>query len=206
MFESKEEKKAKREAEKAAKAAAKEAQQDEAKQAEAQGESPVETIQKAQEEVNEALEESKATITDKNGVEYEECPKPVEVPSSPEDNMLIHNLRIIDVAEMCHEANRAWCEKNNDRSQKSWLNASIAQRVSCIEGVKSALKLKNPTPAAMHNLWMKHKAQEGWTYGELKNEEEKTHPCMVAHHLLPWYQQVKDRIFLNIVLAFKKED
>jgi hypothetical protein len=46
---------------------------------------------------------------------------------------------VLEIAKVCHEANKAWCEANNDYSQKSWDEAEHWQRDSAIKGVEFAL-------------------------------------------------------------------
>jgi len=48
------------------------------------------------------------------------------------------------------------------------------------------------------------KVDSGWVYGEVKDVEKKTHPCIVPYEQLPVEQQSKDYIFKGIVDAYKK--
>lgn len=103
------------------------------------------------------------------------------------------------IAVVCHEVNRAWCEQNNDLSQKSWHEAEPWQRESAIKGV--LFRLNNPSAGhdAQHNAWMAEKIAAGWVYGEEKNTEAKTHPCLVPFEQLPEFQQKKDALFCAVV-------
>lgn len=56
-------------------------------------------------------------------------------------------------------------------------------------------------PEASHLSWMKQKLEEGWVYGEVKDPEAKTHPCLVPFDQLPREQQAKDFIFRAVVHA-----
>lgn len=110
---------------------------------------------------------------------------------------------IIAIAKVCHQANKAWCEANGDNSQKNWDEAEQWQRNSAIAGVN--FKINNPNAAedAQHNAWMKDKIDAGWVYGEVKDAEAKTHPCIVPFNQLPIFQQQKDKLFCGIVEALK---
>jgi hypothetical protein len=55
----------------------------------------------------------------------------------------------------------------------------------------------------MHGQWMALKEIEGWTYGPIKDEQLKTHPCMVPYADLPEHQKVKDHLFSAIVDTLK---
>lgn len=109
----------------------------------------------------------------------------------------------IDIAVVCHQANKAWCMLNGDDSQKDWQDAEQWQRDSAIKGVQ--FRLNNPDAAhdAQHNAWMKEKTESGWVYGEVKDAEAKTHPCIVPFSELPEFQQKKDSLFCAIVDALK---
>lgn len=114
----------------------------------------------------------------------------------PERAALIYNI-----AKVCHEANAAYCETLDDGSQKPWEIAPGWQRDSAIKGV--ALHLDNPglPPSASHDAWMAEKLRDGWVYGEKKDSERKTHPCIVSFSDLPREQQLKDVLFTAIVRA-----
>jgi len=110
---------------------------------------------------------------------------------------------VVAIAQVCHEANRAWCITNGDASQKLWHDAEDWQRESAIKGVQ--FKLDNPDAQddAQHNAWMADKVADGWVYGEVKDAAAKTHPCIVPFKELPEFQQKKDALFCAIVDALK---
>ena len=106
------------------------------------------------------------------------------------------------IAKVCHEANRAYCEALGDFSQPSWEAAPDWQRESARMGVDLHLS-GDFGPEASHVAWMKHKLQEGWTYGPEKRPELKQHHCLVPFDQLPREQQAKDYIFRAIVHAMR---
>ena len=109
--------------------------------------------------------------------------------------------KCLGIAKVCHQANKAWCEANGDLSQKNWEDAEDWQIDSAIKGVK--FRLENPDAGhdAQHNAWMVEKIRDGWCYGETKDVEAKTHPCLVPFEELPVFQQKKDALFCAIVDA-----
>lgn len=104
---------------------------------------------------------------------------------------------------VCHAANKAWCETNGDLSQKDWDAAEEWQRESAIKGVQFKIDNPNASNDAQHNAWMQDKIGNGWIYGEAKNAEAKTHPCIVPFDQLPEFQQKKDTLFCSIVDSLK---
>jgi hypothetical protein len=104
-------------------------------------------------------------------------------------------------AMITHEANRVFCEYNGDTSQPTWAEAPQWQKDSAIAGVRFHNNNPNAGDSASHDAWSQHKVAEGWVYGEVKDPEAKTHPCLVPFEDLPADQQFKDRLFRTIVHA-----
>jgi len=116
---------------------------------------------------------------------------------------LVMRNKVIGVAKVCHQANQAWCEANGDLSQPNWLDAPQWQIESAIKGVEFRLENPEAGPDAMHNSWSSEKVAAGWVYGDVKDAEKKTHPCLVPFDQLPEFQQKKDRLFSAIVDSLK---
>jgi len=112
---------------------------------------------------------------------------------------------IYNIARVCHEANRAFCATLGDMTQMEWDKAPMWQKQSALNGVYAHLCHKGPMPPGeSHRLWMEEKTRKGWIFGEEKDPEKKTHPCMVPFEQLPIEQQMKDHLFGSIVASFKK--
>lgn len=110
-------------------------------------------------------------------------------------------MQVEQIAKVCHEANRAYCENIGDNSQPTWENAPDWQKKSAVTGVQYHLDNPNSKPEDSHNSWLKEKEADGWKYGEVKNLEIKEHPCYVPYEQLPVEQQKKDYLFLGVVRA-----
>lgn len=106
-------------------------------------------------------------------------------------------------ARATHEANRAWCIHNGDHSQLPWDTAPEWQRDSARKGVIGVIRDGN-SPRESHASWLAEKESTGWRYGPNKDVEKREHPCMVPYDDLPPAQRAKDRIFVNIVCAFRE--
>lgn len=105
------------------------------------------------------------------------------------------------IAMICHEANAAYCRSLGDDSQKPWADAPEWQKASMINGVEFHLANPDAGDSASHDNWLKMKAEQGWVYGEVKDEEKKTHPCIVPFDQLPPAQQFKDTLVRTIIHA-----
>lgn len=108
---------------------------------------------------------------------------------------------VVAIAKVCYNANKAWCEVNGDMSFSDWEKAPEWQRNTNILGVQFHLDNPNSKPEDSHRSWTKQKVKDGWVYGEVKDPEKKTHPCLVLFDKLPEAQQKKDILFLSIVRA-----
>jgi hypothetical protein len=110
-------------------------------------------------------------------------------------------MTIEQIARICHEANAALCVGIGDYSQTSWDEAPEWQRTSAVSNVRFHLNNPNVPASASHENWMREKLDEGWRYGEVKDSDAKTHPCIVPFEQLPPEQQAKDHLFRAIVHA-----
>lgn len=106
------------------------------------------------------------------------------------------------IAEVCHEANRVLQKNLGEPVNPPWDEATEEMRESALDGVRNALC--GASPQGSHENWLKFKQEQGWTYGPVKDEEAKTHPCMVAYYALPEEQKFKDKLFTGIVGVFKQ--
>lgn len=113
-------------------------------------------------------------------------------------------MNIDDIAQVCHEVNKAYCESIGDNSQPEWDTAPEWQRSSAINGVKFHLDNPDAPPSASHESWLKQKTEEGWKYGPVKNPETKEHPCFVPYDQLPVEQKSKDFLFKQVIHSLKK--
>ena len=109
-----------------------------------------------------------------------------------------------DIAMVCHEVNRAYCEATGDHSQPPWEIAPDWQIESAMDGVHLHLHNPNAGPDDSHKSWMRCKFNDGWKYGPVKDTVKKEHPCLVQFDQLPLEQQVKDFLFRAVVHALAK--
>lgn len=107
-----------------------------------------------------------------------------------------------DVARVCHEANRAMQVACRDpRRSPPWDDATAWHRSSAYASIHAVVQ--GATPEEVHEAWMLEKAEQGWVYGDVKDEEAKTHPCLVPYGELPLEQRAKDAVFHAIVKALE---
>jgi len=113
-------------------------------------------------------------------------------------------MTVEQIARVCHETNRSYCETLGDHSQLPWASAPNWQRTSAINGVRFHMDNPDAKPSASHDEWLKEKKATGWKYGPTKDAEKKEHPCFVPYDELPVEQQAKDALFIAVVHALVK--
>lgn len=111
-------------------------------------------------------------------------------------------MTVEDIAKICHDANRSYCETMDDYSQVPWELAPEWQKESAVNGVLYHQSHPDSKPSDSHENWLKEKLENGWKYGKVKDPEKKEHPCIVPYDELPDAQKKKDLLFLSIVRIF----
>lgn len=80
-----------------------------------------------------------------------------------------------------------------------------------VELPKKLKQLVEEMSKNVHEVWSETRIQQGWTYGEQRNDELKTHPCLVPYEELPESEKEYDRntsvgtLKLILKLGFKIE-
>lgn len=112
-------------------------------------------------------------------------------------------MKVLVIARVAHEINRAYCASLGDTSQPAWEDAPEWQQKSAIAGVEMHLANPDATPEQSHESWLKQKLADGWVYGEVKDAEKKEHPCCRPYDELPQEQKSKDYLFRSVVHMLK---
>jgi len=106
---------------------------------------------------------------------------------------------IDQIAKVAHEINAALCLAFGDMTQPSWENAPQWQKDSAMDCVRFYLGNPEAGPGASHDNWLAEKRNDGWRWGEVRDPEAKTHPCMIPFVFLAREQQAKDFLFRQVV-------
>lgn len=102
------------------------------------------------------------------------------------------------IARAVHEAIRAYQVALAEPAAPPWDDAGWMQN-SSREAVEFALR--NPTPGAQHEAWLRSKVRDGWVYGPKKDESAKTHPSLRPFEDLSETERTKDSLLIAIVRA-----
>lgn len=105
------------------------------------------------------------------------------------------------IAEVCHNAVRAWIQHHGDPTYPTWLLSPGYMKQANIQSVRFIIDNPDSTLQEIHDNWCTNKAKHGWKYGEVKNSVRKTHPCLVPYEDLPLKEKAKNSLFKGIVLS-----
>jgi hypothetical protein len=109
-----------------------------------------------------------------------------------------------DIARVIHAANRELQIVQGDpKPSPPWDEAPDYQIRENVASVVEALANPDRTPEQNHQGWYERLVADGWTHGDVKDAEAKTHPDLVPFGQLPEHEQQKDRLFLAIVRALE---
>ena len=118
------------------------------------------------------------------------------------------SLTLENIAEVCHEANRAYCKVRGDLSHKPWAECSTDLQNSVLRGVMLRVSRPYVTDREMHEAWFHDHLAQGWVYGPVKDPVAKTHPCMRPcmrpYEELPLADRLKDSLFSEIVSVLRR--
>ena len=64
---------------------------------------------------------------------------------------------------------------------------------SNVELPKEILELSEQLAKNTHDVWAKSRMEQGWTYGETRNDEKKETPCLIAYDNLSENEKEYDR-------------
>lgn len=123
-----------------------------------------------------------------------------------------HADRVVEIARVCHEVNRAVrmflreadpgsSVNKPGHSDLPWNQISDETKASACVGVEAILSGQTETPEQSHDRWREFKESNGWTLGPVLDHEKKTHPNLVPYDELPGDEQIKDTVFFGIVRA-----
>lgn len=121
-------------------------------------------------------------------------------------SVTITDPRAEEIAQVAHEANRAYCETLGDLTQVPWAAAPQWQKDSAINGVKLYAQNLGLSPERSHEAWRNEKISEGWTFGPVKSERDKIHPSLLPYDELPLEEQAKDSLFGSVCRALLSVD
>jgi len=110
-----------------------------------------------------------------------------------------------EIAQITHSANRSYQILLGEDPAEHWCQCSDELKASVIDGVNHVLENSNCSPGELHQNWVEFKTSQGWVFGDVKDAEAKTHPCLLPFKDLPEAQQRKDYLFMGIIFCLNED-
>lgn len=85
---------------------------------------------------------------------------------------------------MQKEKNNLMIRKEKEMERRDFYEGIPVELDECVEELAEHV----------HNMWAEEKLRNGWKYGEKKDSEKKTTPCLVPYNELPEYEKEYDRV------------
>lgn len=103
-------------------------------------------------------------------------------------------------AALTHEANSLFREllDPNATIVPAYFGLGTPAQQAIVDAVEYVREHADVTPEEIHEIWMRSKAAQGWTYGGELDYEKKTHPNLIPFHELTEDDQLKDKLFIEV--------
>lgn len=113
----------------------------------------------------------------------------------------LNEKKVDKVARLAYRAGMALSDAFGEVRPKAWEAAAEETREITRQGVRLVMRNPHVTPELIHKAWVSLRQENGWTFGEQKDAEAKTHPYMVEFASLPQRQRLKDCVFVETIKA-----
>src|SRR5215510_4984624 len=99
---------------------------------------------------------------------------------------------VMKIAQVVHEAVRAWQKANGQAAGPPWSRAPKWMKDASREAVLWRMENPKASSSAQHGQWVAQKRAEGWKHGKTKSGVNRTHPLLVPYADLPEVERRKD--------------
>lgn len=107
-----------------------------------------------------------------------------------------------DIAKIVHEANRQYCLSIGEH-ELEWAKATQDIKEWYLSSVEAIIDSPEITAEEIHDAWCSDKTINGWMYGEIQDNDQKIHPCLVPYEDLSDSLKMKDKLMITIVNILK---
>lgn len=119
----------------------------------------------------------------------------------PSGRPMPHLAVVMELARVSHEIVRGYREAIGDGTCPPWVQTTKDERMAAAQQVVTVLKFPALTAAELHSGFVDTMRDRGWTFGEVMDEEKKTHPLLVDYDQLPLQNRIEDALFCNTIRA-----
>lgn len=105
------------------------------------------------------------------------------------------------IAKVSYAAHVAYSHVLEEENVIEWDTLPPWKRDAIKAGVRLRLRNPNAPISSAHDYWCDFMTKEGWTFGDVRDDDKKTHPDLIDYHALPPVQKMKDYLFVSVVLT-----
>jgi hypothetical protein len=111
---------------------------------------------------------------------------------------------LAQVAMVVHTAVNAYAQLLGEKAV-AWEDLPAPNRKGVINSIERIVHGDIGGPVGCHDAWLTFMTENGWTFGETKDYEAKTHPQLKPWSELPAEQRRKDFLFHAVVKALTRD-
>jgi len=106
----------------------------------------------------------------------------------------------VKIARTCHQLWVARQEVTGFTPDPPWEKLSKKERSTSFWGVEFVLTHPDITPEELFFAWRRHKIENGWSFGKLRDNKNMTHPYIIEEfEKLPEEEKLNYRLFIKTV-------
>lgn len=114
---------------------------------------------------------------------------------------------VLNLAKICYKTIRAYDKAITAYGPiHAWTVATKTDIEAYMKMVSYAMIKTDCTPRDLHAIWHNHMVVEGWNYGMVINEIEKTHPDLTTFTFLPEASRAKYAILTGLITSVAQEE
>jgi hypothetical protein len=114
-------------------------------------------------------------------------------------------MNYLKVAALASQIANAIRLVNGEDELESFDMLSAKEQTARAQNVKAVIDDPGLSQEAQHVEWVKLMVSLGWRWGEVTDQKNKIHNCLVSYEDLPFLQKLKDHLFIETVKFYKSE-
>jgi len=108
-------------------------------------------------------------------------------------------MRKLQICEIAQTIRATYLNLIRDKPLPSYQDLSEGMKMYILDEVNYWLKDPSFKASDSHDSWYKYKTEEGWSYGEVVDYENKKHPRIVPYSQTPVEEKIANELFMNTV-------
>jgi len=111
---------------------------------------------------------------------------------------------ILAFAQIVNRLVQGYRVATNQEPPADWAALADEDKKHIMDRVMFYLTEADVTVSSLHDAWAFSLFNEGWSFGEKHDVENKTHPMLVAYSDLPLIRRVEDTLFMQTIQTLSR--